>query len=202
MARLDIQMWAKTPDGIECIQAQKPFCLGGVVWQGMNGAAFRCPENVLTTDELRDMPDKDGTISEVWKRRRQRLEARQARKQKEYDETKRLLRQKRNEIRESIKTDKAENLPVNPDDIEEIRRIDERMSRLNDSERQLEIEISKMVSGKAPERKVVLTDAQDAPAPEATCERCGKIPPPDHPSPTTWLRGHNIQCKLKHAKAS
>lgn len=202
MSRLDIQAWAKTPDGIEVIQAQRPFCLGGTVWQGMSGAAFRCPENLLTTDELRDMPDKDGTVNEVWLRRTQRLEARQARKQKEYDETKRTLRTKRNEIRESIRADKEEKLPVNPDDIAEIGRIDKRMARLNDFERDVEIELSKVAAGAAPERKVVLTDAQEVDAPTTICERCGKHPPLDHPNPPTWLRGHNIQCKLKHEKAS
>jgi len=202
MARLDIQMWAKTPDGIEAIQEQKPFCLGGQIWQGMNGAAFRCPENVLTTDELRDMPDKDGTVESVWIRRRQRLEARQSRKQKEYDDTKRLLRQKRNEIRESIVADKAEKLPVNPDDIEEIRRIDERMSRLNAYEREIDIELKKVTPKPAPERKVELTDAQKPSPPKIACADCGKLPPPDHPKPNLWLRGHHIHCPERKKKAS
>jgi len=203
MARLDLKTWARTPDGEQVIMEQKPFVLGGQVWQGHAGAAYRCPEDALTTDELVGLPDKDGTISEVYLRRRQRLEARGARKQAEYDETRGKLRMKRNEIRASMKSDLEMKLPVSPDDKNEIERIDRRMARLNVIQSEAEAEIAKMQSdGGAPERKVELTDAQKADAPKVVCGRCGKTPPPDHPTPGSWLRGHNIQCKLKHAKAS
>jgi hypothetical protein len=203
MARLDIKEWAKTVDGVETIQAQKPFCVGGQIWQGMDGAAFRCPEDVLTTDELKNAPDKDGTLSEVWRRRRQRLEWRIGRKQEDYDKTRRLLRQERNEIREAMKSDAEAKIPINPDDLEQIKRIDKRMARLNAVESESEAEISKMiVDGGTPERKTELDDAQKAPKPKYTCPRCEKEPPPDHPRPHMWLKGHNVQCSLKHKKAS
>jgi hypothetical protein len=182
---------------------QKPFVLGGQVWQGHKGAAYRCPEDALTTDELVALPDKDGTISEIWLRRKQRLEARGSRKQTEYDGTRGKLREKRNSIRDSMKSDKELGLPANPDDLNEIQRIDRRMARLNVIQQESESEIAKMQSdGGTTERKLVLHDAQEAPPPAVQCERCQATPPPDHPKPGSWLRGHNIQCKIRHAKAS
>ena len=102
-----------------------------------------------------------------------------------------------------MKSDLDMGLQASPADKQDIQRIDRRMERLNVIQSEAEAEMAKVHSdGGSQERKVELTDAQEAAPPKVVCERCGKTPPPDHPTPGSWLRGHNIQCKLKHAKAS
>lgn len=185
---VDPKEWAKSPQGMSIIQQETLFCLGGQVWQGHQGVAVRCPESLLETNELENVADIDGTMEKVWFRRRQRLESRYTRKAKEYDERRMMLRKERSAIRESIKEDKALGIEAADDDLDQIRRINERMARLKDLAHEHEYEAAKAAEERAANQGD--TPMVEEPPPEQVqCKECG-MESPLGKDPGRWLRGH------------
>ena len=190
MPRLDLKEWAKTPDGIEHIQGQKPFCVGGVLWQGYKGAAIRADESTMETEELQVVPDIDETMHEIWLKRRQRLEGRLQRKMDEYDKRRSLLRKERSDIRASMKEDKELGLGIAPDDIDQVKRINKRMERLVDLNKELDLEAA-LVGEKIPVTASDDDETVEVP-PVEVCPVCEKESPPGNSNPKKWLHAHNM----------
>ncbi len=225
--KMDIKAWSKSPDGIAMVDSQKVFCIGSQLWQGFKGCAIRAHEDQLDTPELQELArerDVDGSMTAVWFRRRQRLESRYMRKSREYDDRSATLRRERNEIRQSVREDKADGMPPSPADLRSVRRIDVRMERLNllheEEEARLALLHEKAGPNPPPE---LLTDERELTVEQAdlsnleivdagdkeeaakydpqTCPwpGCGKaVPPGRHPG--KWLRSHKLGAHVGPAK--
>lgn len=202
---MDIKEWAKTADGIDTIGTQNVFCCGGILWQGSRGAAIRCTEDALDTDELKRVRDVDGTMEKVWFRRHQRIESRYLRKAIEFDERRGKLRRERNEIRSSMKEDRELGLPVNPEDLDAIKRIDDRMGRLVQAKLEMDLkaaELGKLYGQDPPPDNggdVVLSEAVGASPKLVRCPKCDKEQPPGRDG-SRWLKAHDMGAHIGPAK--
>lgn len=202
---LQIQQFAKTAEGVALIESQALFCCGGKLWQGYMGACIQCRHNQLTDEEMNRVRDVDGTLDQVWEQRRKSIEARDYAKMEEYDKRRVALRRERNEIRDSMKTDKELGIPENPDDLNQLKRIDLRMARLSNLSLQTQEKIASAQAGidKAAEEKhePKLADKMEKPPEKLyACSICGHVSPPEKESgktPKRWLQGHMLG---KHKK--
>jgi hypothetical protein len=197
MAQISIEQWAKTAEGIEMIESQKVFCVRGDLWQGYKQVAIRTHEDQLSTEELNEVAgvrDVDGTMSQVWFKRRQRIEGRLDRKRREYNARQKDLREERTAIRQSIKEDKELNIPASAADIAQITEIDERMKRLRDLAQEQELEKANIALGNV--------EPEPPPPPldpgKYDCVECGLECPREHHNPKMWLNGHMV----KHRRAA
>jgi hypothetical protein len=130
MPQLTLQYWAKTAEGAAMLESQRRFCLGGKLYQGFKGRVAECDERQLYNHEIQATVDVDGSIHEVWRARQSRLESRADRKRREYDERRAILRERRNEIMESIERMEKHGIDASADDLREIEGINQRMERL------------------------------------------------------------------------
>ena len=210
---LNIKDWAKTAEGLNLIEQQTMFCIGGDLWQGYRKVAFKVNERQITDDEIESATDVDDTKGKVWFRRKQRLQGRHDRKTKEYSQRRMELRKERSSIVQSIKEQKEMGLAASPDDVRSIDEINERMTRLVDLESSEKLLFAKasVESAQAEEEAKRLEDlnavAEAKPMPKkkrvmvaAECDACGAKSPDQHPSPEMWLRGHRIHHKGTRGK--
>lgn len=212
--KMDIKAWSKTPDGIALVESQAVFCIGTQLWQGFKGCAIRAHEDQMTTPELQEVArerDVDDTMQAVWFRRKQRLESRYQRKANEYDARSAVLRRERNEVRQNIREDKADQLPPSPADMRTIRRIDTRMERLNLLHEEEEARLAALHEKAGPnppkemlvdEREMTVEQREKTDTPEGavqSCDVCGKAVPPGK-NPTSWLRAHRMGAHIGPAK--
>jgi len=128
---LTINQFVKTPEGMAMIAEQKPFVLGGVIYQGFNGQAATCSEKTMTLAEIEAAPDVDGTKERVYRLRREREGGRHDRKSTEYRKRRAELRAQRNEILDAMEKSEKRGVPSSPADLEDIAEIDRRMERLS-----------------------------------------------------------------------
>jgi hypothetical protein len=188
---LPLNYWKKTMEGMQVIQEQKPFCLGGNLFQGYQGAPISIGESQLSDEEMQNVQDIDGTMARQWTIRRQRLESRYSRKMQEYDERRATLRDRRGKIRDGLKSDAETNIPPNPSDLAELERIDARMKRLEDMTTQESMKLAHLRVGEKVEEEVAPVVERHG----AICDHCQKESPPAHKNPKMWLKGHLMQCK-------
>jgi hypothetical protein len=196
MPQMDLRTWKTTPDGIAQIESEKHFCIGGMIWQGYRGVPIAPEERLVSTRELEEAADIDGSKAAIWKSRRQRIEARYLRKMAEYDERRAQLRRTRSEIRQSIREDKDLGLEASEDDLDQIKRIEQRMRRLVDLNKELDLEAAceaEREAGPALEEEGGSETPKEEAAPQqVTCGHCEKISPPGHKNPQGWLKGHEM----------
>ena len=189
---MSIQHWARTQEGLELIESQRPFIVGSSLWQGYNKVAIKIHEDQLTDQELEGAEDVDGTKVRIWEQRRERLRGRLDRKQAEYQKRRGELRVLRNTIRDSIVRDKELGLPASADDLEEIKRIDGRLARLRDLDRERSLEVADQATAPKPQVEEQLADmpaaeTEEAPALVFACPTCGK-----RGKNAKWLRMHRL----------
>lgn len=183
--------FAKTPEYEEIVQLQNVFCVDGLLFQGFRGGPMPVEETQLTIAELDNVDDRDGTMHRVWFRLMQRLELRHNNKSREYGKRRKLLREERGVIRQAIRDDKETGLPVNPEDIAEIERIDQRMKLLRDPG--LEVDYLHALERSKPpgERMVQAKPAEDRDIILPSCPECGELVPPGKDF-KKWLNGHRL----------
>jgi len=183
MAKLSIQHWGKTPEGMELVESQKIFCIGGALWQGWKQVPIPVSEFQLSDVEMDDITDIDASMDRVWLGRRQRLEGRHSRKSAEYDKRRHELRVERSQIITSIKEARDLDMAPSPDDMDQIERINERMQGLVD-----------LASQERLAKASIRVDPSSAPEVlPGTCEECGATQPADSKAdPVKWLRGHKM----------
>lgn len=190
---MDITHWAKTQEGLEVIEAQKPFVINGEMWQGYEKAAIRVHEDQLTDEEMTAVFDVDQTKERIWKTRLDRIQARLSRKNAEYGKRLVELRKERSGIKQSIKEDIEMGLQPSPSDLHEINEIDARMMRLRDLGKEKSLATAKEAHAPtAPEPEL------EGAAAQVQCVHCEKISPESHHNPAGWLRGHHIHCRAKN----
>jgi len=187
---LDLRAWARSPEGVEMIESQKPFVAKGEVWQGFDMQMMRTDESQLDDKEIVDLPDIDGTKEKIWFRRKQRLESRTMRKAEEYSKRRGELRTRRNEVLESIERMEKLGVERSPEDVYEIKQIDARMGRLLDAKGDLQLELAE----KALETGKVEDDLVEGEQPQLQAP-CGKMSPRLHVNPKKWLSGHRMGCQ-------
>jgi hypothetical protein len=191
---LDLRDFMKTAEARSIIGDNHVFCVGGLLFQGFRGGPMPVEEGQLTMDELKAVDDRDGTMHKVWFRVKQRLESRNDNKSIEYGKRRTVLRGERQQIRESIKHDKELGIQTSPADVDEIRRIDKRMSRLQDIglEDDYEYALAHSVPASEIPAKPEPPKAEEA---VPACAECGAAAPGKDPQ--KWLRGHKMG---KHGK--
>lgn len=81
---MSINQFAKTIEGEAIVLQQVPFCLGGLCYQGFNGSVFSCDPGQLTSKEVEEILDIDGTAPQLKAVRKQRDEARRIAKDNEH----------------------------------------------------------------------------------------------------------------------
>ena len=200
---MDLKSWPKTSEGVEIIIGQRQlFCTAGQLYQGYNQVPVEVDEVQVTDAELADVMDLDGTLDRVHFRRRQRLESREMRKQKEYDERRAALRAQRRNIVEEIKESKAAGIPSSPDVMSELSRIDGRLSRLADVALRAEVQAAAdRVDPLAAEAREAAEKAEEI-AQRLQCAECEAMSPEGHHNPANWLRGHRMGQHKKQRVAS
>lgn len=174
---MEIERWAKTSDANPVIEGQKPFCIAGVVWQGFGGVCVRCTEDTMTEEELERVQDLDGTMNQVWQRRKDRVDGRLQRKRDEYDKRIAKLRAERNDIRQSMREDLSLGLKASEVDAQDAQYIEKRILRLREGSAGLETSQRKIEEALAP--------------PPTGCSVCG-APVPEGSEPKRWLRMHTL----------
>jgi len=189
---MNIQHWAKTEEGVQVIDSQKLFCIGGSLWQGYQKLALRVHDDQLSDDEMEQVRDVDDTMKKVWFVRRQRLEARVSRKMDEYDTRRQSLRAQRNEIIQSIKNNAELNIKRSPDDDAQLDRIDQRLGRLVDEARSVQLKLAR----EKEDPDTAAKEAEERHLAPVQCV-CGAISPDGHKNPAKWLTGHSIHCKSR-----
>jgi hypothetical protein len=204
--QIDLKDYIKTPEGIEDVNTQIRFCLGGSVWSSLKGNVYKCPEKVMTDEELKGVKDVDGTMTRVWLERKQRLEGRYQRKMDEYDDRRAKCRAERTGIRQAVKEDKELGLPPSSDDLAQLERIDKRQKRLVGLKQEQELALATVMSQieghqavdpiENVELKEVLKDSDSV---RPTCEECGKEVPPGK-NPTKWMRAHMMGAHIGPAR--
>lgn len=101
--QLTIQHFPKTSEGQSLIANQKPFILGGKVYQGYKETLIEVKEKQLSDQELADAYDVDSSIEQVMFERRARLGSRDYRKNQELAERRAIARAKERDELELIK---------------------------------------------------------------------------------------------------
>lgn len=198
---LRITDWAKTIDGIEVIEQQIPFCIGGQLWQGWGGtSAIRADESQMTDDEIRNVMDIDGSKQQIWEARRNRLNGRLSRKMKEYDERRHELRKQRTEIITAMEQHQKMGLKPSPDDVYQVERIDERMARLRDISKESEAAVASLEAG----QDEVIHDEHPHHTDEPTanvrarCDICKAVQPASSTtSAARWISSHKTGAHLE-----
>lgn len=190
-----MQHWRKTSEGLEILESEKLFCLGGTLWMGNKKTPYPVQDSQATIDELSKAIDVDGTMQKVWFKRRQRLGGRHQRKSAEYNKRRAELRDERSKIRQSMKEDVGLGIKPNEDDARQIEEIDRRMLRLRDLASEEELQIAELALGEAAQKGE--PESEVKPEPVVKCETCEAMPPPGHHNPEGWLKGHVIQHKTK-----
>ena len=127
---LDIKQFIKTPEGMALIETQKPFILGGVIFQGFQGALATVAEKQLTHQEVSVIYDVDKTRDRIINMRSQRLGSRHDRKSGEYRKRRAELRGEQDVIEGRMERRQRLNLPDSRADIQDLKDIDARMDRL------------------------------------------------------------------------
>lgn len=178
---LTIQHFPSTQEGQQLIAEQKPFILGGEIFQGYQNVPIRVFEMQLTDEELEAAHDVDGTKDRVWFKRRQRTGMRDDRKASEYRQRRANLRRERAVIRDTIKEDKAAGIPISPADRADLAEIDGRMQRL--------VDLSNIHQEEAAEFKAPPEGAEKGG--DLMCPDCQKICPPGK-NFNKWLKGHQM----------
>jgi hypothetical protein len=197
--QVDIRRWTKTADGLAVVESQAVFCVGGILWQGWQGAVIRVNQQHLTNDEMSRIRDIDGSVDQVWEQRRASLEGRYVRKSNEYDERRAKLRHERNAIRDSMKADREMDIPQNPADLSQIKRIDERMKRLELLSMEEDIHAARFASKEeaVPAEPIVVPPVVQDHVPLACGEPDCDYTTPRDKIPERAMRGHMMG---KHRK--
>jgi hypothetical protein len=193
---MSIQHWAKTQEGVEVIDSQKPFCIDGTLWQGYQKVAVRVHDDQLSDDEMEQVRDVDNTMQRVWFVRRQRLEARVSRKMDEYDTRRQALRAQRNELIQAIKNNAELGIKRSPDDDAQLDRIDQRLARLVDGSKSEQLKLARAKE----DPETAAKEAEERHLAPVQCV-CGAISPEGHKNPSKWLTGHSIHCKSRKKSA-
>ena len=193
-AGIDLRAWVRSPEGQQMVDSHEHFIAQGEIWQGYMGNVFRVLEDQLTDDELKKIPDLDGTKVKVWFRRNQRLESRLIRKAREMEERRGELRKLKNDIRTAMEKDKEMLGEFSKSDLMELKQIDERMARLLMEKERIQQGAAAMES-EARKDEVPVAEIENPSILERITADCGAISPPDHHNPANWLRGHNVGCK-------
>jgi len=189
---MDITHWAKTQEGLEVIESQRPFCINGELWQGFEGAAIRIHEDQLVDKEIQTAVDVDATKERVWFVRKNRLEGRLERKKNEYSKRIMELRKEKNDLIQGFKDQKEIGLEPSAFDTKLLTEIDARMSRLQDLAKEKSLEIARAGGKEIPE------PPRDIPPGGTQCSFCKKVSPDGHHNPAGWLRGHHMKCKARN----
>jgi hypothetical protein len=199
---LDIKQWSKTVEGIQTIETQKTFCIGGVIWQGYMKTPVRVRETQLSDDEMKAVLDMDGTMNQAWVDRKRRIESRYERKAGEYSERGHKIRQEIQSIRNSIKEDKELGIVASEYDLAEISRLRKRQDRLRQlaEAKSMDLAEEMVVKTSAPvevdEVAPIVAATPDDPVQctvaDAAGNICGVWSPEGHLNPMKWLRGHKV----------
>jgi hypothetical protein len=198
MRVMTLKDYSRTSDYEPTIQSQTVFCTDGLLWQGFKGGPMPVNESQLMLEELKNIPDKDGTMYKVWFRIAQRLESRTIRKVEEYGKRRQSLRIERGQIRDSVKHDHEMGIDPSPGDLQDIKRIDDRMERLADPG--LEDDYLYAKAHSVPGGEVDVHAEPEATPELQACPQCGDACPPGKVF-KKWINGHNVG-KHRQRKAS